>query len=275
MKKKLAILALCVILVTSALVIAIPGSVTGWQKSTAPPPYGTKYYNYPQYLDARAVWFSPTELNVGEQATIYVQTWMSYPYYSHNVRAWVDWNQDGDFTDPGEQVYQASHWGSSGYTTKSRVITVPDDAEDGVTWVRAVSENWGYPTPTGSSYFGGVVDAQVVVHAGIPAIVDVHPETLNLDSMGNWVSVEVEDFPDDPDYDPSQVIEGTVTLDGIGSDPNGPSGYEDGAYKCKVDRLVLEDSIGAPGDSIELEVKGDVADTSFKGTCTIRAIHGI
>jgi hypothetical protein len=275
MKKKLAILAISAILVATAILIATPGTVTGYQSSTAPPPYGLKYYYYPQYLDARDVWFQPTELNVGEQATIYVKTWMSYPYYSHNVRAWVDWNQDGDFTDAGEQVYQASHWGSSGYTTKSKVIMVPEDAEDGVTWVRAVSENWGYPTPTGYSNFGGVVDRQVVVHAGIPAIVDVHPETLNLDSMGNWVEVEIEDFPDNPEYDPSQVIGSTIVLEGIGSDPNGPMGYSEGAYHCKVDRLLLEDAIGAPNDSVELEIKGDVADTSFKGTCTLRAIHGV
>jgi hypothetical protein len=111
--------------------------------------------------------------------------------------------------------------------------------------------------------------------SGIAATVDVHPETLNLDSNGNWVSVEVEGFPDDPTYDPSQVVEGTVTLENIGSDPNGPSGYVDGAYKCKVDRLLLEDAIGAPGDSVELIVAGDVADTSFAGTTTIRAIHGV
>lgn len=111
--------------------------------------------------------------------------------------------------------------------------------------------------------------------SGIVATVDVHPETLNLDSNGNWVSVEVTGFPEDPTYDPSQVIEGTVTLENIGSDPNGPSGYKDGAYKCKVDRLLLEDAIGMPGDSVELAIAGDVFDTSFAGTTTIRAIHGI
>ncbi len=115
---------------------------------------------------------------------------------------------------------------------------------------------------------------QIEGNFGIPAIVDVDPDTLNLDSMGNWVTLRVLDFPENPEYEPSQVIDGTVILIDIGSDLNGPSGPEDEYYMCKVDRLALEDAIGAPGDSIELVAKGDVADTSFEGTCTIRAIHG-
>jgi hypothetical protein len=115
---------------------------------------------------------------------------------------------------------------------------------------------------------------QIEGNFGIPATIDVDPDTLNLDSMGNWVTVRILDFPEDPDYDPSQVVDGTVTLIDIGSDSNGPSGMEYDHYMCKVDRLALEDAIGAPGDSIELEAKGDVADTTFKGSCIIRAIHG-
>ncbi|MCK5559082.1 MAG: hypothetical protein KAJ51_00750 [Thermoplasmata archaeon] len=115
---------------------------------------------------------------------------------------------------------------------------------------------------------------QIEGNFGILATVDVDPDTLNLDSMGNWVTLRVLDFPENPEYEPSQVIDGTVILDNIGSDANGPSGPEDEYYMCKVDRLALEDAIGAPGDSIELEAEGDVADTSFKGTCEIRAIHG-
>ena len=111
---------------------------------------------------------------------------------------------------------------------------------------------------------------------GILAIVNVVPETLNLKSLGNWVTVKIQDFPEDPEYEVSQVIDGTVELENIDAQltPTN-SGNSDGQYMCKVDRLLLEDAIGAPGKDLELKVTGDVADTSFAGTCTIDAIHGI
>ncbi len=109
--------------------------------------------------------------------------------------------------------------------------------------------------------------------SGILATVSVEPETLNLKSEGNWVTVKVQDFPEDPDIKVSQVIDGSVSLENIGAELT-PSnnGNSDGQYMCKVDRLVLEDSIGGPSDEVELAVSGEVADTSFMGTCTIRAI---
>ncbi len=109
--------------------------------------------------------------------------------------------------------------------------------------------------------------------SGILATVDVEPETLNLNSMGNWVTVKVQDFPDDPDIKVSQVIDGSVRLENIGAELT-PSnnGNSDGQYMCKVDRVALEDLIGGPDEEVELAVAGDVEDTSFMGTCTIRAI---
>ncbi len=109
--------------------------------------------------------------------------------------------------------------------------------------------------------------------SGIQATVDVEPETLNLKSMGNWVTIKVQDFPDDPDIKVSQVIDGTVSLENIGAELT-PSnnGNSDGQYMCKADRAALEDLIGGPDEEVELAVSGEVEDTSFMGTCTIRAI---
>jgi parallel beta-helix repeat protein len=109
--------------------------------------------------------------------------------------------------------------------------------------------------------------------SGILATVSVEPETLNLKSEGNWVTVKVQDFPEDPDIKVSQVIDGSVRLEnfGAGLTPSN-NGNSDGQYMCKIDRLALEDSIGGPADEVELTVTGDVEDTSFLGTCTIKAI---
>ena len=110
----------------------------------------------------------------------------------------------------------------------------------------------------------------------IPATVDVKPETLNLNSKGNWVTVLVLDFPENEEYNVSQIITGTVMVSGIGGELRPiNNGSDEDEYMCKVDRLAIEDYISVPNEEVELIVTGDVADTSFEGTCTIRAIINI
>jgi hypothetical protein len=105
---------------------------------------------------------------------------------------------------------------------------------------------------------------------GIPAVVNVEPQTLNLDSQGNYINIKVEDFPDNPEYSSNDVDPATVTISGISSiEKFGTS--NDNRFIIKADRLSLEDSIGLPGNEVELEIKGGLYDgTKFKGTVTIK-----
>ncbi len=211
--------------------------------------------------------YSPTiDLSKGKtNAELSVRVWSRYPF---TMYTYVEISKNNGATY--KNIYQVGYSGWRTLTFDNTVIT-----DDYLVSGFKMRIGGGHPSYGWGGWQWYIDDVVIKAEAGIAATVDVDPDTLNLDSNGNWVTVRIMDFPEDPSYDPTQVIDGTVTLEDIGADPNGPSGIEDGYYMCKVDRMLLEDSIGAPGDVIELTVNGDVADTSFEGTNSIRAIHGI
>lgn len=113
-------------------------------------------------------------------------------------------------------------------------------------------------------------DAEILDSA-ITADVRVEPQSLNLNSMGNYVNVKVEGFPDNPEYIPLDVDGTSVLIEGISCESKYGTWNED-KYITKADRLLIEDAIGAPGDEIELEVTGKLIDgTKFRGTAIIEA----
>jgi hypothetical protein len=91
-------------------------------------------------------------------------TYDSSPEY---VNAWIDWNGDKDFDDPGEKVIDEALTGYTeinytGNMSISKIITIPSDSV-GSTWMR-VNLGWGYDPndPCQSSWgFGDVVDKEV------------------------------------------------------------------------------------------------------------------
>jgi len=107
---------------------------------------------------------------------------------------------------------------------------------------------------------------------GIPANVRLEPQSLNLDSNGNFVQVKVEGFPDNPEYSPLDVDGMTVVVGGVGVDLKYGT-WNDNRWIGKADRLLVEDSIGAPGEDVEVLVQGNLNDgTSFFGMATIKAL---
>jgi PKD repeat protein len=83
------------------------------------------------------------------------------PYAQDQLRAWIDWNQDGDFEDTGEQVYESSV-GTGPY---SGSITVPSSALTGNTRMRIrvwdTSSAGANDTPCGDADWGEVEDYTV------------------------------------------------------------------------------------------------------------------
>jgi hypothetical protein len=62
--------------------------------------------------------------------------------YTQKVYAWADYNHNGSFTDPGEQLYQ----GPTQYNLLSTSFTVPTTARSGWTRLRVRSQSDFYPT---------------------------------------------------------------------------------------------------------------------------------
>jgi hypothetical protein len=107
---------------------------------------------------------------------------------------------------------------------------------------------------------------------GIPADVRLEPQSLNLDSNGNYISFKVEGFPENPEYGPMDVDVGSVIVQGVGADLKyGTLNNNHAIGKC--DRLLVEDAIGSPGEEVEVDVSGKLNDgTAFVGTAVIKAL---
>jgi len=117
----------------------------------------------------------------------------------------------------------------------------------------------------------GPVDVEVLGYS-IPATVRLEPQSLNLESNGNWMNVKVECFPENPEYTPMDVDGDTVQVAGVNVDLKFGTCNEN-KFIGKVDRLSVEDAIGLPGDEIEVTVTGNLNDgTAFEGKATIKAI---
>ncbi|MCK5560231.1 MAG: hypothetical protein KAJ51_06540 [Thermoplasmata archaeon] len=107
---------------------------------------------------------------------------------------------------------------------------------------------------------------------GIPADVRFFPQALNLDSKGKFVQVKVEGFPDNPEYTPMDVDGTSVAVSGVGVDLKYGT-WNNNRFIGKTDRLLVEDSIGAPGNEVEVDVSGKLNDgTGFKGEAIIKAL---
>ncbi len=107
---------------------------------------------------------------------------------------------------------------------------------------------------------------------GIPADVRLEPQSLKLDSMGNFVSIKVEGFPDNPEYSPYDVDASSVNVQGVSVDLKFGT-FNENRFIGKADRLSVEDAIGSPGAEIEVGVDGKLNDgTSFMGVTKIKAL---
>ncbi len=85
--------------------------------------------------------------------------------YTIHGAAWIDWNRDGDFTDPGEAYDLGTTYDSpDGISTLSPLtITVPLDAHIGKTTMRVAAKYGTDPSPCETGYDGEVEDYTIFV----------------------------------------------------------------------------------------------------------------
>ncbi|MEI7522752.1 MAG: GEVED domain-containing protein [Mariniphaga sp.] len=106
-----------------------------------------------------------TTMQIGQNysATINVTS----AYSTDQILIWIDWNKNGDFTDPGENVYVSSGTFSTPHTTAT--FSPPAGASTGTTRMRIRLQDAGTSgtnaTPCGNSSWGEVEDYSVTVTA--------------------------------------------------------------------------------------------------------------
>jgi len=120
-----------------------------------------------------------------------------------------------------------------------------------------------------SSYFSDVEWSTGFFRTGIwhvDALVDIKPDTLNLDSKGKWITVYAEI---ETEYDEEDIVVNTVKLEDISADGGEVNGS---CLIVKFDRgQVIEYLDGySDGDEVTLTVSGEFTDgVSFSGVDSI------
>lgn len=127
-----------------------------------------------------------------------------------------------------------------------------------------------------SSYFSDAELASGFFHAGvweITASVDIDPDTLNLDSQGEYVTVYAYV---ETEYDENNIIVESVTLDGVVQADWGE--VNSSCLVVKFDRTslieyLIEEGYG-DGDEVTLTLSGEFKDgVRFTGEDTIRVVN--
>lgn len=111
-----------------------------------------------------------TSVNKGSGYSITITPGWSGTIYREAYRVWIDFNQDGDFSDSGEQVYSQSRTTSS---SVSGTITIPTSALSGSTRMRVSMKYNANPSPCETFSYGEVEDYTVVIGGGARSIEEV------------------------------------------------------------------------------------------------------
>ncbi len=101
-----------------------------------------------------------TSLAKGSSNTISITPTWTGTLYNEGYSVWIDYNQNGDFTDAGEQVFSNA---PSQTTPVSGTFTVPAGATDGNTRMRVSMQYNAVPGACGSFQYGEVEDYTIVI----------------------------------------------------------------------------------------------------------------
>ncbi|NQT17348.1 MAG: FG-GAP repeat protein, partial [Planctomycetes bacterium] len=118
-------------------------------------------------FDSFTLWASTATANTGASVEIDLQ---NADAASNRLDAWIDFNQDGDWADTGEQIFTNYELGTSN-GTKSLSFTIPQDTgtnvELGNTYARFRLSTAGGLSPTGTASDGEVEDYKVTITSTI------------------------------------------------------------------------------------------------------------
>jgi hypothetical protein len=109
-----------------------------------------------------------TDLTKGESNTIIITPKWTGTVYSEGYGVWIDYNQDGDFTDAGETILTKS---KSKTTPVSGIFTVPSSALNGATRMRVVLKYNATPKSCEALFSYGEVEDYTV---------NIQPEKVDI-----------------------------------------------------------------------------------------------
>ena len=128
-----------------------------------------------------------TSLSKNVSSTISITPTWTGTQYNEAYSVWIDYNQDGDFNDAGEQVFTRSATQNS---PVSGSFTVPSSALEGATRMRVSMKYNGIPTACESFSYGEVEDYTVTI-SGSTADTEAPSAPTNL-SANNVTETTVD-----------------------------------------------------------------------------------
>ncbi len=121
---------------------------------------------------------NPVSLQKGASYLFGAQAKFANKKAALNWRFWIDFNQDGDFEDAGEKVFE----GRSVNIAKKK-IAIPQSASEGLTRVRIAAKYGAYPDPCESFQYGEVEDYAIEIISGSQeleaSVLDLYPNPAN------------------------------------------------------------------------------------------------
>ncbi|MFC5047811.1 choice-of-anchor B family protein [Aquimarina hainanensis] len=170
-----------------------------------------------------------TELKKGDTHTISITPTWTGTVYNEAYSVWIDLNQDGDFTDQGEQVWTQSATKNSPVTGS---FTIPSNAAEGATRMRVSMKYNGIPTSCESFQYGEVEDYTVILTkgnggGGEPGCTTGISSFPYSESFENSIGAWTQSTNDNLDW--------TVDQNGTPSRNTGPSSAAQGSYYIFVE----------------------------------------
>ncbi|MXN89873.1 T9SS sorting signal type C domain-containing protein [Flavobacterium sp. Sd200] len=179
--------------------------------------------------------YSDQSVSIGQGVTQAFSITYNSDWTGHNVRIWVDWNNDLDFDDEGEQVYAGSFTGAQQISSLSGIFTVPTTASLGEHRLRiGAVVNWNTISACYTGYTASFEDYTINV-TDPPACLTPTGVTGVATASGladlSWVAPTIGGTPTGYEYavttSATPPASGTTTS---ATSVTGYSGIEDNVY---------------------------------------------
>ena len=209
-----------------------------------------------------------TELTKGSTATITITPTWTGTVYSEGYAVWIDYNQNGSFTDDGELVFSQ---GATKNTSVGGSFTVSESALDGETRMRVSMKYNGIPTSCETFNYGEVEDYTIIFGGGTSADTEAPSAPSNLTATNvtettldlNWSAAT--DNVGVVGYD---VYQGTSLLGTVTGTSASITGLTaDTAYSFSVRAKDAEANVSASSNVVNVTTAGGTtADTEAPST---------
>ncbi|WP_298418068.1 LamG-like jellyroll fold domain-containing protein [uncultured Kordia sp.] len=160
---------------------------------------------------------SIADVNIGSTETIRIDVNKDQNWMQVGFAVWIDLNNDGDFTDTGEDIWFQGGTGTAGTVAGNSVsanFTIPTSAVAGQTRMRVAFRNWWHPTdPCDGDFNGNLGEFE---DYSINLIIDpASPGEISISGNGNIINdgagLGDADTENETDFAVYDIYEGTIT----------------------------------------------------------------